>query len=306
MRVPSPPSPFLGAAASPGKAGLTFSPCSRSHVLRQRLQNTSTWNIGPFLDDVASLELSAPSGPTWVSYSRAATLAAGGPGAVYPPPMAAVLAVYDSVSHGVIVFSQWVAPNVTDGSADLWRLDLTSMQWAQLVAAAGSVKPTPLDPNQGGYWGMVFDPVRNQVVVYCAASRAVYAVDLATNRWWLPRNAQETAPDRRINVAVTYNPDAGGQLFMHGGFYASTVRESVYQLHLGTWLWDFPTSAQPQSPSRQMHALVFDPVAHRVVLNGGMRHSTAEVYPYQLYFADEPASVFIVPATLPPAYALGT
>jgi len=168
--------------------------------------------------------------------------------------------VLDSNNHRMIVWSPMRDPFTFSVSEPLWALDLSSMQWSRLPLLPST--PLPSMSSLSDDWAMVFDPIASRVVMFFPSLRQVFYYDPLAMVWIAPPEAQRTAPDYRMYVAGVYEPNTGS-LLMHGGYFVSTVRENVYLLHLDTWLWDLPTSAQFNAPSRNRHSATFDTYNNR-------------------------------------------
>jgi len=215
------------------------------------------------------------------------------PGDTLPSARSNHAMVWDPVRNQVIMFGG------DDGSYknDLWCYDPVSNTWTN-PAPSGTL------PSARGYHAMVWDPVRNQVIMFGGfdATYPYYKNDLwcydpVSNTWTNPAPGG-TLPSARYGHAMVWDP-VRNQVIMFGGNTASDYKNDLwcYDPVSNTWTVKTPVS----SPSARIyHAMVWD--GSRAIMFGG--YGTSPTYKNDLWCYDPAGNTWTNPApggTLPSA-----
>ena len=202
----------------------------------------------PVLNDVAQLTLGDV--PAWAPLSAAGS----------PTPRAGHHVIFDAPRHRVVSFGG------VDGTflADVNAFSLLTGSWASLDALGPGPSPRT-------YYGMVYDPVRERMLVIGGHP------EMLNDVWSLPLNAPPvwqqilpagTKPSPRFAHTAVYQP-ARDRVILFGG-YDGSFRNDVWALSLsGTPAWSAITPAGTPPPGRWAPAAAYDPVRDRMIVFGG-------------------------------------
>lgn len=184
-----------------------------------------------------------------------------------PQPLSGAAFAHDPVHRRIIVFG---GTGPFENANDTW--ELVGTEW---LHRAG----TSADPPARHGAAMAYDAKRDQLVLFGGELGALYAdtwirSETAMGPVWALRG--DGQPGARVFAAMAYDR-IRDRVVLFGG---RTVLGSPATALDDTWLWDgttwtkaTPTGALP--PARSSHRLVYDPVAGRVVMFGGL--GTAQV-----------------------------
>jgi len=153
---------------------------------------------------------------------------------------------------------------------DLWRLDLSTLVWTQVVVPPGG--PSPRLAHRA-----VHDPLLDRVVVFGGLGAAgdlgdLWVLDLGTLTWsqWVipggpsPRHSHGMALD-----------ESRRRILVHGGLAGDESLDDLWELDLGpSPSWRLLTT-DGSCPARHGHGAAYDPVADRLVVFGGFSKDVA-------------------------------
>jgi hypothetical protein len=191
----------------------------------------------------------------------------GGPPAGFP-----VAGIFDPSSERILYFfSDWDGSRFTDLTT--WALSLgDTLRWERLETLGGP-------PDRGGT-SMIFDTRRYRIVMFGGMrSNAdgppnldeVWSLSLRDLRWLRLTPAGEQPPARFDHTAV-YDPDRDRMLVFGGvATYVTSLFADLWALSLGNhprWSRLEPEGEGPRG--RYGHAAIYDPVAHRLLIYGGI------------------------------------
>ncbi|MBK8974904.1 MAG: hypothetical protein IPM29_03180 [Planctomycetes bacterium] len=179
-----------------------------------------------------------------------------------PAPRRGTAMAYDPTTRCVVLFGGTDSPAPGQGTywRDTWEWDGISGTWS-VVSQVGP-------PVRDGH-AMVWDPTRQRVLLHGgsdAQGRALgdtWEWDGARRSW---TQVSQTGPQpMRRGFAMAFDGLAG-RAVLFGGFAAGYLAD--------TWQWDGSTgrwtlSATAGPSARAGHAMIYDPMSHRVLLIGG-------------------------------------
>ena len=166
-------------------------------------------------------------------------------------------AVYDPIGDRMIVFGGSNGP-ILSGT---WALSLSATEtWVPLSGT-----------RRRGHLA-IHDPLRHRMVVIDgddgAALDDVWQLDLSAPPTWLKLTASGVSPGPRAFHAGVYDPQRDRVVFFGGrnGAPLADTWELSFSGSL-TWRQLFPTGTPPSA--RIDHAVIYDPLRHRMILFGG-------------------------------------
>lgn len=186
---------------------------------------------------------------------------AGSPAARYGARM-----IYDTVGRQTILFGG--RADALFGMKyfnDLWKFDSVSHSWEHIKT---TLRPGPrLSP------GMVYDPIRHQIIVFGGDSPKdrlgdTWVYSLADNHWQEVTPANSPPP--RSDLGLVYD-EQNQVVILFSGYCRDDIRESCDD----TWAFDPTTNTwtemKPETspPIMYGHAMVYDSINHKTILWGG-------------------------------------
>jgi len=250
--------------------------------------HTSPW----YLDDVWSLSLG--STPAWTQLAPTGTP----PGALYGHS-----AVYDPVRDRMVMFGGFHCYSPIGDRNDVWELSLAGTSaWTQLA-------PTGMPPSERHSHSAIYDPVRDQVVVFggkdaFSTQNDVWTLSLAGTPTWTRLLPTGTWPSGRYSHSAIYDPVRDWMIVFGGRIPNESSFNDVWALSLaGTQAWAqlAPTGTPPSA--RYSHSAIYDPVYDRMVVFGGHVYSSGRACndAYGLWLAGTPAWTQLETTGAPPA-----
>jgi hypothetical protein len=194
-------------------------------------------------EDVEKASSSSGAGGTWTKKAPSSS----------PSARARHFMVYDPPTKKIVLFGG------TSGGGETWVYDTAGDAWTQK-------NPSP-SPGSRNAHAMAYDTKRNLVFMFggTAGGDETWVYD-ATGDAWTNKNPS-AKPTARTDAKVVYEP-VTDRFLMFGGKAGSARTDEM-------WAYD-PTNNSwmqlpiPQKPSaRHRHAMVLDPVARKIVLQGG-------------------------------------
>jgi hypothetical protein len=203
-------------------------------------------------------------------------------------------AVYDPVRHRMLVFGGFGGP-VTN---ETWALSLTgNPTWSLLT-------PTGIPPSPRHSHTAIYDPVRDQMVVFGSggaygASHDVWALSLAGSTAWTQLFPTGAPPGDRSGHTAIYDPVRDRMIVFGGGDFFNGLRNDVWALSLaGTPSWSqLAPAGTPPSP-RSSHTAIYDPVRDRMVIFGGTDDAV-----WALALAGSPTWTRLIPPGVTSSYS---
>lgn len=244
-----------------------------------------------FEGDVHALSLSGP--PGWSEVLPSGT-----------PPHArdAHGQVYDPVRDRMLIFGGAYVFGITQLEYnDVWAMSLgPSPAWTQLA-------PTGTKPAQRHAHCMIYDPVRDRLVIFGGRDvigdrNDVWELPLSTLAW-NQLTPSGTPPTAREHAAAIYDP-VRDRMIVYGGFDGKpTWNGDVWELTFSPLAWNKITPVDTGPGARDRHSAVYDPVNDRMVIFGGRTGSgTWGNDVWALSLGGTPSWLPITPpGTLPPA-----
>ncbi len=177
---------------------------------------------------------------------------------------------YDSARDRIVLFG---GRDATSDLSDTWEWDGST--WAQL---SPTTHPTPRSAHS-----MAYDPDRQRTVLFggFAHTAGTFLVSLLGDTWewdgndWAQRSPA-TSPSGRLASAMVYDVDARRTVLFGGeDLHGNAVSTD-------TWEWDgsdwsrVVTAVTPEGRSR--HAMIYDPVEHRVLSFGGGQRGLGQAF----------------------------
>ncbi|MGH7740617.1 MAG: Kelch repeat-containing protein [Candidatus Eiseniibacteriota bacterium] len=235
---------------------------------------------------------------TW-SLSLGASPAWSRPGAPEPPGAREVhTAIFDPVRGRMIVFGGYCqgAP-----ANDLWALSLGAAQtWTQLSPAG-----TP--PSPRSYPSLIYDPVRDRLVVFGGTNGTTYFNDvwtlsLAGAPTWTQLFPTGALVSPRVGHTAIYDP-VGDRMVIFGGNNSLTgARNDVLALSLsGSPAWTLLAPSGPVTPTRTLHTAIDDPIRQRMIVFGGASGIGDANDVWALSLSGSPAWTQLAPGGTPPS-----
>jgi hypothetical protein len=202
-----------------------------------------------------------------------------------PTPRYLQSAVFDDTRKVLVMFGGLTGVNVNPGIEalqDLWEWNPATSTWTERTISGSR-------PIARSGAGMVFDSIRNKVVIFGGRSTTNY--DLADTWEWDPstgaftdRTGSGVAPVGRSQHSMVFEKSTGKVLLFGGGLAGTDYNGIGISLAFAdTWEWDPATDAWVQlaptkAPSaRYDSAMVWDSMRSRAVLFGGMQKDQADV-----------------------------
>ncbi|HEY3217215.1 MAG TPA: kelch repeat-containing protein, partial [Candidatus Eisenbacteria bacterium] len=245
--------------------------------------NPTTPLVSGNISVTANFSLVPPGCGTWTLTT------AGGPSARAGSSM-----VWDPVRHRMLAFGGY------DGSFlnQVWQLSTAgSFTWTQLF-------PTGTPPSPRDAAGMIYDPVRDRVLVIGGNAGGVFVSDvwelsLSGSPAWTSITASGTPPVGRFAPSVVYD-SVRDRLLLFGGQISGSSQDDVWSLALAgapAWSQLAPTGTPPAA--RYGHAAIYDPVRDRMVIFGGYVPAPANDA-WSLSLAGTPAWSLLAPVGVAP------
>ncbi len=205
-------------------------------------------------NDVWRLDLSQPT-PTWTQVL---------PIGSRPTPRYDQSAVYDPLRNRLLIFGGLDSTGVNLN--DTWVLTLSNTPvWVQLLRAGA--------PPERRSAAMIYDPTRDQIVVYGGFGVApdlsdTWVLGLGTSSGWIPVFASNPPPGRHNHTAI-YDPVRDRMVIFGGGTDTQTYNDA-WALPLGGFQpWSKLTPGGVQPVARFGHAMIYDPTRDRIVVCAG-------------------------------------
>ncbi len=259
------------AASAPGDPGGTWTDVNLGSTyynryahaavydpVRSRMLVFGGYNGSQALDEVWALSLSGS--PSWTLLN---------PGGPSPGPRFLHSAVYDPVRDRVIVFGG--IDNNNAYASGVWALSLSGApSWSEL-------SPTGIAPSGRVYHTAIYDPIRDRMLMFGGLSGStghavddLWALSLAGVPAWTKLTPTGT-PGRRYGQAAIYDP-VRDEMVVFGGFTepSNTYVNDVWSLSLGTLTWTGVTTSGSAPAAGFAASAIYDPVADRVVVFGGI------------------------------------
>lgn len=181
-------------------------------------------------------------------------------------------AIYDPVRDRMLIFGGRYNGDYDNSSYDfnnVWVLSLAgSPVWAPL-------NPSGTPPTSRMGHTVVYDPVRDRMVVFggisgSSYSNDVWALTLAGSPAWAQLTPSGTPPSARYGHSAIYDP-VRDRMVVFGGYLGSySFLGDTWALSLldsPTWTQLTPSGAPPSA--RYGHSAIYDPVRDRMVVFGG-------------------------------------
>ncbi len=181
-----------------------------------------------------------------------------------PVPRSTHNAVYDEVSHRMVVWSGRKLD--VDGSeffSDVWGLDIANSQWSLLHASGDS-------PNRRYGTAAVYDPLSHSLVNFAGFTTAgrfddTWAFDLGGSGW------EELDPDGNPGARCLHTgayDSRRGRMIIFGGQRGSGALGDTWALDLNATIWqELAPAAGPGG--RKFPASIYDEANDRFVVFGG-------------------------------------
>jgi hypothetical protein len=198
-------------------------------------------------------------------------------------------AAYDPVHDRMVVFGGF-------GAGDVWSLSLAgSPAWTALT-------PAGVPPPARSWHTAIYDPLRQRMVVFGGYDGAdtfndVWSLSLSASPAWTELTPAGTPPSGRLGHTAIYDP-VRDRMVVFGGSranYPALPLNDIWALSLsGTPAWTELTPAGTPPAPRSHHTAIYDPVRDRMVVFGGFRSETSDVWALSL--TGSPAWTEIAPA----------
>jgi hypothetical protein len=193
--------------------------------------------------------------------------------ALGPAPRFGATMVYDSARDRMLLFGGGSATPCGEDQClfnlnDTWALPLAgSLQW-EPVSAGGQLPP------ERYYHSAIYDPVRDRMLIYGGDGYNLFAdlwaLTFAGTPTWHMLTAAGATPGQRYEHAALYDP-LRDRMLLVGGVDFTKWYNDVWDLSLAdplSWTQLAPTGPAPAPRGR--FALVYDSLADRLVLFGGV------------------------------------
>ena len=188
-----------------------------------------------------------------------------------PPARFDHVMVYDAARYRLLVFG---GIDLNGTYNDAWSLSLAGTPtWTQIATGAGS-KPSARAGSQA-----VYDPLRNRLVIFGGYSQTFVA---QADVWqlalspvtpaWSEMSPTGTAPAARFGAATVYDANRDRAVITSGTDFVNFFTDT-YELKFGTGMqasWNALAATSEGPTSRSDHKAVYDPVADRMVVFGGI------------------------------------
>jgi hypothetical protein len=216
---------------------------------------------------VVTLDSGTPDDPAAVSaHLPGPTGAARADQGALPSARYAQGAIYDPVRDRMVVFGGWHSGNNLN---DVWELSLAGTPtWTELT-------PGGTPPSVRRYPGVIYDPVRDRMVVFGGFTGDVYMDDvwelsLAGTPTWTELTPSGTPPHARYRQSAIYDP-VRDRMVVFAGWCSGTNFNDVWALSLAdtpAWMELAPGGTPPIG--RYSPSAIYDPVRDRMVVFGGV------------------------------------
>lgn len=171
--------------------------------------------------------------------------------------------VYDSFRKTFMVFG---SVNIS-GPYEMWEYNPYNNVW-KVVTSASHLEPVYVDLN-----GMVYDNLRNKVIIFDGRDGVLWEFDSFTSRWSSKYPFDGIKPPSRDDSMIAFYPKTG-EIFIHGGLDANYSGDPIYISD--TWKWD-PVEEKwneinvsgYEGPELGHAAMVYDNISGNIILQGG-------------------------------------
>jgi hypothetical protein len=213
-----------------------------------------------FKNDTHQLSLSGA--PTWTTLSPT-------PVDTLPDVRDAHGLIYDPVRDRMLLFGGANVFGLTTLEYnDVWVMSLgPNPRWTKLA-------PTGTKPAARHAHNMIYDPVRDRVVIFggrdvIGPRNDVWALSLSDSLAWMQLVPSGTPPTAREHAAAIYDP-LRDRMIVFGGFDGKpTWNGDVWELTFSPLAWNKITPAVTGPTARDRLPAIYDPVNDRMVIFGG-------------------------------------
>ena len=197
----------------------------------------------------------------------------------FPPALELPIGVYDPVRHRVLA----VDANYGGQSLEVYAFDLApAPHWSELVT-------TGTNPGQRYLAALVFDPVRDRLLLFGTANSEVlevWALSLSGVPAWQKLPTTGFPPGDRSGQSAVYDAARDRVIVFGGmtdGYEPRVFHSDVWELSLATNRWTemLPDGAGPDG--REGHGAIYDPVGQRMIVFGGHYEDTTRVFRNDLW-----------------------
>jgi hypothetical protein len=196
------------------------------------------------------------------------------------------------------------ADGASSYNSDVWALSLAGSPAWSALAPAGS------PPTARYYHTAIYDPVRDQMVVFGGLDAGslrndVWALSLAGSPAWSALAPSGSPPAGRYGHTAIYEP-VRDRMVVFGGSDGTGLRNDVWALSLaGSPAWSALTPAGSPPPARYAMTAIYDPVRGRLVVSGRADDFSFFNDVWALSLAGSPAWSALAPAGSPPSARYG-
>jgi hypothetical protein len=172
--------------------------------------------------------------------------------------------IHDPVRHRMVVMGGYRSGYQND----VWILDPAAPAWSQLV-------PTGTPPGARAEHSVVYDPVRDRLVLYGGTGDSTYSdvwtLSLAGTANWTRLTPAGTVPVGRYGHTAVYDP-VRDRMLVFGGSNGTTDFNQVWALSLaGGTAWSQLTASGTPPATRRDHSMIYDAGSDRLIVFGGYR-----------------------------------
>ncbi len=204
--------------------------------------------FGGGTNELGSLSLSGT--PTW-----SLLVASGTP----PAPRGNHTAIYDPVGDRMIVFGGSGAATFND----TWELALSGPTPVWTLLSPAGTPPSPRSNHAA-----IYDPVRQRMIVFGPVNAEVWALSLEPggSPQWTALAPSGTPPPWSYESVAIYEPQYD-RMLVHGGGPLYQTNQLTELSLTGSPSWSMVTP--DAGYGRGYHAGIYDPIRHRLVIQGG-------------------------------------
>ena len=251
--------------------------------VRQRMLMFGGTN-GTNFNDVYALSLGI--NPSWTLLTASGTPPSGRGGQS---------AIYDPVRDRVLFFGGGGSTPYTN---ELWALTLSGgPAWSQIV-------PTGTPPSARKYSAAIYDPVRDQMLVFGGVGSGgygndVWSLSMAGDPVWSQLSPTGTPPSGRYLTSAIYDP-VRDQMLIFGGSSTSGYVNDTWALALASPAWTHLAPGGTLPSARYGHSAIYDPTRDRMIVYGGATASAYLNEAWSLAPGGSPTWAQLAPALTPP------
>ena len=186
-----------------------------------------------------------------------------------PPPRMRAAGIFDPVERRLVVIGGRTSGRDLN---DVWVFDPGTSIWEDITPTDGA-SPAPRSTHDA-----VYDPANHRILVWSGRQNSLFFNDVwafaLESGVWQAFATVDPMPNIRYGTTSVFDPQAE-HLVTFAGFTEAGRFEDTWRFAPGNAAWTEVVPADGNPGPRCLHAAAYDPRAHRMIIYGGQRGSSA-------------------------------